>query len=89
MSGAPRNGSAHRRGRCSAYLWEGIRQLGATDLLLTTDDRQLDQARGRFDLILDPISAQHDLPLCQAQVRHMVRKFPMWYEQGETWCSRL
>jgi hypothetical protein len=24
MSGAPRNGSAHRRGRRSAYLWEGI-----------------------------------------------------------------
>jgi alcohol dehydrogenase (NADP+) len=38
------------------------RKLGATDLLLTTDDKQLDQARGRFDFILDTISAPHDLP---------------------------
>ncbi|HEY0816623.1 MAG TPA: NAD(P)-dependent alcohol dehydrogenase [Pseudonocardia sp.] len=36
-------------------------KLGATDLLLTTDDKQLDQARGRFDLILDTISAPHAL----------------------------
>ena len=38
------------------------RKLGATDLLLTTDDKQLAQARGRFDLILDTISAPHDVP---------------------------
>jgi uncharacterized zinc-type alcohol dehydrogenase-like protein len=37
-------------------------KLGATDLLVTTDDQQLEQARGRFDLILDTISAPHDLP---------------------------
>jgi len=37
-------------------------KLGATDLLLTTDDKELEQARGRFDLILDTISAPHDLP---------------------------
>jgi alcohol dehydrogenase (NADP+) len=36
-------------------------KLGATSLLLTTDDQQLEQARGRFDLILDTISAPHDL----------------------------
>ena len=35
--------------------------LGATGLLTTTEDKQLDAARGRFDLILDTISAQHDL----------------------------
>jgi uncharacterized zinc-type alcohol dehydrogenase-like protein len=38
------------------------RKLGATDLLLTTDDTQMNQARGRFDLILDTISAPHDVP---------------------------
>lgn len=36
-------------------------KLGAADLLLTTDDKQLEQARGRFDLILDAIPAPHDL----------------------------
>ena len=35
-------------------------KLGAADLLVTTDDQQLEQARGRFDLILDTISAPHD-----------------------------
>jgi uncharacterized zinc-type alcohol dehydrogenase-like protein len=35
--------------------------LGAVGLLLTTDDAQVQQARGRFDLILDTISAPHDL----------------------------
>jgi uncharacterized zinc-type alcohol dehydrogenase-like protein len=38
------------------------RKLGATDLLLTTDEARLEQARGRFDLILDTISAPHDIP---------------------------
>ncbi|MEU6411596.1 NAD(P)-dependent alcohol dehydrogenase [Microbispora sp. NPDC046933] len=38
------------------------RRLGATGLLLTTDDKQTEQARGRFDLILDTISAPHDIP---------------------------
>jgi alcohol dehydrogenase (NADP+) len=38
------------------------RKLGAADLLLTTDDKQMEQARGRFDLILDTISAPHDIP---------------------------
>jgi alcohol dehydrogenase (NADP+) len=37
-------------------------RLGATDLLLTTDDEQMAAARGRFDLILDTISGPHDLP---------------------------
>jgi uncharacterized zinc-type alcohol dehydrogenase-like protein len=36
-------------------------KLGATGLLLTTDDAQLAGARGTFDLILDTISAPHDL----------------------------
>ncbi len=35
--------------------------LGASGLLLTTDDDQMQHARGRFDLILDTISADHDL----------------------------
>jgi uncharacterized zinc-type alcohol dehydrogenase-like protein len=37
-------------------------KLGADGLLLTTDDTQMGQARGRFDLILDTISAPHDIP---------------------------
>ncbi|BCY12761.1 NAD(P)-dependent alcohol dehydrogenase [Actinoplanes sp. L3-i22] len=37
------------------------RALGATDLLVTTDDDQLSAASGRFDLILDTIAARHDL----------------------------
>jgi alcohol dehydrogenase (NADP+) len=36
-------------------------KLGAAGLLLTTDDKQVDHGRGRFDLILDTISAPHDL----------------------------
>lgn len=35
-------------------------KLGASGLLDTTDDHQLAAARGRFDLILDTISAPHD-----------------------------
>lgn len=41
---------------------DDARKLGATDLLLTTDDAQLAQAFGRFDLIMDTISGPHDLP---------------------------
>jgi alcohol dehydrogenase (NADP+) len=37
---------------------DDARKLGAADLLLTTDDKQAEQARGRFDLILVP----HDFP---------------------------
>jgi alcohol dehydrogenase (NADP+) len=40
---------------------EDARKLGATDLLVTTEEQQLAAARGRFDLILDTISAAHDL----------------------------
>jgi len=40
---------------------EGARALGAEGLLLTTDASQLDAARERFDLVLDTISAPHDL----------------------------
>ena len=36
--------------------------LGAAELLLTTDDTQLAQAFGRFDLVLDTVSGPHDLP---------------------------
>jgi uncharacterized zinc-type alcohol dehydrogenase-like protein len=35
--------------------------LGAARLLLTSDEDQVQQARGRFDLILDTISADHEL----------------------------
>jgi uncharacterized zinc-type alcohol dehydrogenase-like protein len=46
---------------------DDARKLGATDLLLTTDDEQMEQARGRFDFIVDTISAPHDLaPLLRA-----------------------
>jgi hypothetical protein len=41
---------------------DDARKLGATDVLITTDDKQMDQARGRFDLILDTISAPHHVP---------------------------
>ncbi|SFQ41979.1 uncharacterized zinc-type alcohol dehydrogenase-like protein [Actinomadura madurae] len=37
------------------------RGLGAADLLLTTDEARARQARGRFDLVLDTVSAAHDL----------------------------
>jgi alcohol dehydrogenase (NADP+) len=40
---------------------DGARRLGATDLLLTTDDTQLARAFGRFDLILDTVAAPHEL----------------------------
>ncbi|WP_236789991.1 NAD(P)-dependent alcohol dehydrogenase [Amycolatopsis sp. GM8] len=40
------------------------RALGADELLLTTDETQVQQARCRFDVVLDTISADHDfLPL--------------------------
>ena len=37
------------------------RALGASGLVVTTDDEQLKQAFGRFDLILDTISGPHDI----------------------------
>ncbi|MFC4564189.1 zinc-binding dehydrogenase [Nocardiopsis mangrovi] len=40
---------------------DDARALGADGLVLTTDDHQMQLARGRFDLILDTISADHDL----------------------------
>ncbi|MFE7673750.1 NAD(P)-dependent alcohol dehydrogenase [Streptomyces albidoflavus] len=40
---------------------DDARALGATGLLVTTDERQTAEARGRFDLIVDTISAPHDL----------------------------
>jgi uncharacterized zinc-type alcohol dehydrogenase-like protein len=40
---------------------EDAKGLGATDLLVTTDETQVAAARGRFDFILDTISADHDL----------------------------
>jgi uncharacterized zinc-type alcohol dehydrogenase-like protein len=39
---------------------DDARKLGATDLLLTTDDTQMAEARGRFDLILDTIPGPHE-----------------------------
>ncbi|MCO5997721.1 NAD(P)-dependent alcohol dehydrogenase [Actinoallomurus rhizosphaericola] len=36
-------------------------KLGAADTLVTTDDQQIQRARGRFDLILDTIPLAHDL----------------------------
>ncbi|WKU05398.1 NAD(P)-dependent alcohol dehydrogenase [Micromonospora sp. HUAS LYJ1] len=40
---------------------DDARKLGATELLVTTDDAQLARAVSRFDLILDTISGPHDL----------------------------
>ncbi|MFE4216189.1 NAD(P)-dependent alcohol dehydrogenase [Streptomyces sp. NPDC056844] len=37
------------------------RELGASGLLVTTDDTQVAAARGRFDFVLDVIPAEHDL----------------------------
>ena len=37
-------------------------KLGATGLLVTTDEEQMKQAFGRFDLILDTIAAPHEVP---------------------------
>lgn len=36
-------------------------RLGAAGLIVTTDEAQVAAARGRFDLVLDTISADHDL----------------------------
>ncbi|MFC4242470.1 NAD(P)-dependent alcohol dehydrogenase [Gryllotalpicola reticulitermitis] len=45
---------------------DDARALGASGLLLTNDDAQLAEASGRFDVILDTVSAPHDLaPLLQ------------------------
>ncbi|GAA0582112.1 hypothetical protein GCM10010172_78980 [Paractinoplanes ferrugineus] len=44
----------------SAAKADDARDLGATDLLLTTDEAQMKRAFGRFDLILDTIAAKHD-----------------------------
>ncbi|MFB7658186.1 MULTISPECIES: NAD(P)-dependent alcohol dehydrogenase [unclassified Streptomyces] len=40
---------------------QDARALGATGLLVTTDEAQVAAARGSFDFILDTISADHDL----------------------------
>jgi alcohol dehydrogenase (NADP+) len=37
-------------------------ELGAAELLAGTDEKQMDRARGRFDLILDTVSGPHDIP---------------------------
>lgn len=37
------------------------RALGASDLVVTTDDTEVVAARGRFDLVLDVIPAEHNL----------------------------
>jgi len=40
---------------------EDARRLGAHDFVVTTEKGALDAHRGRFDLILDSVSAPHDL----------------------------
>ena len=40
---------------------DDARTLGAAELLLTTEEDQVQRARGRFDLVLDTIPADHDL----------------------------
>lgn len=45
----------------SANKAEDARRLGADDLLVSTDDRAMAAARGRFDVVLDTIAVAHDL----------------------------
>ncbi|MFJ8794521.1 zinc-binding dehydrogenase [Streptomyces sp. NPDC102462] len=40
---------------------QDARRMGATRLLVTADEAQVVAARGRFDFILDTISADHEL----------------------------
>lgn len=40
---------------------DDARRLGADHLLLSTDEAEMARARGRFDVILDTVSAPHDL----------------------------
>ncbi|MEV4295703.1 NAD(P)-dependent alcohol dehydrogenase [Microbispora rosea] len=40
---------------------DDARKLGAADTLITSDDQQVQRARGRFELILDTIPVAHDL----------------------------
>lgn len=40
---------------------DDARKLGAHGLLVSTDERQMDEARERFDVVLDTVSAPHDL----------------------------
>lgn len=44
----------------SADKADDVRALGADGLLVTTDEKQTESARGRFDLILDTVPAAHD-----------------------------
>lgn len=45
----------------SAGKLADARQLGATDLLVSTDDQAMAAARGRFDVIVDTVAVSHDL----------------------------
>lgn len=45
----------------SAAKEEDAHRLGASELLIATDEYQATAARGRFDVVLDTISADHDL----------------------------
>lgn len=45
----------------SAGKADDARRLGARDLLVTTDARRMADARDRFDVVIDTISAPHDL----------------------------
>jgi len=45
------------------------KRLGAHDFVLTSDERALKQTAGRFDFILDTVSAKHDLPTYLGMLR--------------------
>jgi alcohol dehydrogenase (NADP+) len=45
----------------SAGKADDARRLGAHDLILSTDERQLATARDRFDVVIDTIAVPHDL----------------------------
>jgi D-arabinose 1-dehydrogenase-like Zn-dependent alcohol dehydrogenase len=49
------------RNRATIYVTELAKRLGADDFLLSTDGEAVKKAADRFDLILDTVSAEHDL----------------------------
>ena len=58
---------------------ELVRSLGAHHVLLSTDPEAMKQAMGRFDFILDTVSAQHDLDaVCRRGHVVEVRSFGIW-----------
>lgn len=45
----------------SQHKVEDAKQLGADEVILSTDEKQMDEHRESFDFILDTVSAEHDI----------------------------